>query len=53
MEHIDNDYLSTQVIKIPSKSKTSFSSSLRYNVIWPQIVFYLALLFQSTEHYIE
>ena len=27
MEHIDNDYLSTQVIQIPSKSKTSFSSS--------------------------
>ena len=27
MEHIDHDYLSTQVIKIPSKSKTSFSSS--------------------------
>ena len=25
MEHIDHDYLSTQVIKIPSKSKTSFS----------------------------
>ena len=27
MEHIDRDYLSTQVIQIPSKSKTSFSSS--------------------------
>ena len=27
MEHIDHDYLSTQVIQIPSKSKTSFSSS--------------------------
>ena len=27
MEHIDNDYLSTQVIQIPSESKTSFSSS--------------------------
>ena len=25
----------------------------RYNVILPQIVFYLALLFQSAEHYIE
>ena len=25
MEHIDHDYLSTQVIKIPYKSKTSFS----------------------------
>ena len=24
MEHIDHDYLSTQVIQIPSKSKTSF-----------------------------
>ena len=30
MEHIDHDYLSTQVIKIPSKSKTSFSSSYFY-----------------------
>ena len=27
MEHIDHDYLSIQVIQIPSKSKTSFSSS--------------------------
>ena len=27
MEHIDHDHLSTQVIKIPSKSKTSLSSS--------------------------
>ena len=27
VEHIDHDYLSTQVIQIPSKSKTSFSSS--------------------------
>ena len=27
MEHIDHDYLSTQVIQIPSRSKTSFSSS--------------------------
>ena len=27
MEHIDYDYLSTQVIQIPSKRKTSFSSS--------------------------
>ena len=27
MEHIDHDYLSTQVIQIPYKSKTSFSSS--------------------------
>ena len=27
MEHIDHDYSSTQVIQIPSKSKTSFSSS--------------------------
>ena len=27
MEHIDHDYLSTQVIQIPSKSKTSLSSS--------------------------
>ena len=27
MVHIDNDYLSTQVIQIPYKSKTSFSSS--------------------------
>ena len=27
MEDIDHDYLSTQVIQIPSKSKTSFSSS--------------------------
>ena len=27
MEHIDHDYLSTQVIQIPSKSKKSFSSS--------------------------
>ena len=27
MEHIDHDYLSTQVVQIPSKSKTSFSSS--------------------------
>ena len=25
MEHIDNDYLSTQVIQTPSKSKTSLS----------------------------
>ena len=27
MEHIDHDYISTQVIQIPSKIKTSFSSS--------------------------
>ena len=27
MEHIDHDYLSTLLIQIPSKSKTSFSSS--------------------------
>ena len=28
MEHIDHDYLSTQaLIQLPSKSKTSFSSS--------------------------
>ena len=31
MEHIDNDYLSTQVIQIPSKSKTSFSSCVYYS----------------------
>ena len=32
MEHIDHDYLSTQVIQIPSKSKTSFSSAQFYSL---------------------
>ena len=36
MEHIDNDYLSTQVIQIPSKSKTSFSSSFIFSYMSTQ-----------------
>ena len=33
LANIDHDYLSTQVIQIPSKSKTSFSSSFMQNVL--------------------
>ena len=48
MEHIDNDYLSTQVIQTPSKSKTSFSSSFIF-LKYPELsIPALCLLFKMS-----
>ena len=47
--------IKTTVIRLRGNPATAHCCVIlkRYNVILPQIVFYLALLFQSTEHYIE